>query len=256
MSTLNADGATYGVGMPVVVYFSKPITDARALQAATRVTVDGKRTAGAWYFERSSAGHGPIEGHLRPQAYWPAHANIHVAIPAQGLAAGRGLAFGNNLSLDFATGAATVSVVDDATHTMTVTRDGKKMMTVPVSLGAQTTPTSRGIKVVMHKGVSICMTGPGYHECDIKYTEQLTSSGEYLHSAPWNTANIRDGHDTSNGCTNLLPNDAARLYKWARVGDIVRYPDASGAPMSMGSGYGDWNVPWSTWLTGGLARTR
>ena len=74
-----------------------------------------------------------------------------------------------------------------------------------MSLGAARTPTDSGVKVIMEKGDNICMTGPGYHECDIKYTQRLTYSGEYLHAAPWNVANIKRGVDTSNGCTNLLP---------------------------------------------------
>ena len=40
------------------------------------------------------------------------------------------------------------------------------------------------MKVVMEKGDNICMSGPGYHECNIKYTQRLTYSGEYLHAAP------------------------------------------------------------------------
>jgi len=34
------------------------------------------------------------------------------------------------------------------------------------------------------------------------------------------------------------------------------YPNANGPKMQLGAGYGDWNVPWSQWLNGGLAHTR
>ncbi len=255
ISLANAEGATYGVGMPVIAYFSKRITNARALQAATQLTVNGKPMTGAWYFQTSASKKGPIEGHLRPQSFWPAHARIHVALSARGVTAGPGLAFGNDIALDFTTGAANISTVDDATHRITVTRDGKRVLIAPVSLGAKNTPTQSGVKVVMEKGDNICMTGPGYDECHIKYTQRLTYGGEYLHSAPWNAGNIKRGVDTSNGCTNLLPADAKRLYSWAQVGDIVQYPDAAGPRMSLGSGYGDWNVPWSTWTRGGLVPT-
>jgi lipoprotein-anchoring transpeptidase ErfK/SrfK len=110
--------------------------------------------------------------------------------------------------------------------------------------------------VIMEKGRSICMRGPGYYECGIKYTQRLTYGGEYLHSAPWNVSNISSGRDSSNGCTNLLPADAQKLYGFLGVGDVVRYPNADGPVMSLGSGYGDWNVPWSQWRTGGIVRTR
>ena len=59
------------------------------------------------------------------------------------------------------------------------------------------------------------MRGPGYDERGIKYTQRLTYSGEYLHAAPWNIANIEHGVDSSNGCTNLLPTDAQQLYRRA-----------------------------------------
>ncbi len=250
---LNSDGSTYGVGMPVIAFFSKRITSGKALQDATKTTVDGKPLKGAWYFETSSYYRGyPIEAHWRPQVYWPAHATVRVAIPTKGLSAGKGLAFDDSLTLDFSTGARNVSSVDDTTHKLTVTTDGKQYGVFPVSLGAHRTPTAHGVKVIMEKGRSICMSGPGYHECGVKYTQRLTYGGEYLHSAPWNVSNIHNGVDSSNGCTNLLPTDAQRLYGFLNVGDVVEYPNANGPAMQLGAGYGDWNINWGTWQSGGL----
>ena len=134
-------------------------------------------------------------------------------------------------------------------------RDGKPIGHYPVSLGANSTPTESGVKVVIAKGSPVCMSGPGYHECGIKYTQRLTYGGEYLHAAPWNVANIKRGVDSSNGCTNLLLTDARKLYAELEVGDPVLYPNADGPPMTPSQGYGDWNVPWKTWLTGGLVPT-
>ena len=253
---LNSDGSDYGVGMPVIAYFSKVIKSAKALQAATTVTVNGKTAKGAWYFEYSSANSGyPIEGHFRMENYWPANSKIHVGIPAKGLSAGSGLSYDDSLTLDFSTHDRIVSTVDDSTHRMTVTDNGKEYGTFPVSLGASNTPTARGTKVIMEKGRSICMRGPGYYECGVKYTQRLTYGGEYLHSAPWNVSHIRSGVDSSNGCTNLLPSDAQRLYGFLGIGDVVIYPNANGPAMTLGKGYGDWNVNWSNWLTGGLVST-
>ena len=129
------------------------------------------------------------------------------------------------------------------------------MGSYPVSLGASNTPTASGTKVIMEKGASICMRGPGYYECGIKYTQRLTYGGEYLHSAPWNLSNIANGINSSNGCTNLRPADAATLYSELRIGDVVKYPNANGPKMSLGAGYGDWNVTWGQWLTGGAIPT-
>jgi lipoprotein-anchoring transpeptidase ErfK/SrfK len=252
---LSSDGNTYGVGMPVIAYFSKRISSGKALQQATKATVNGKPIAGAWYFETSAAGKGPIEGHFRPQSYWPAHAKIHVDIPAKGLSAGRGLAYDDSLTLDFSTGARHIALVNDASHTITVTSDGVEKYKFPVSLGATKTPTAHGTKIIMEKGRDICMRGPGYYECHVKYTQRLTYGGEYLHAAPWNTRNIHNGVDSSNGCTNMYINDAKTLYGFLRIGDVVSYPNANGPAMSLGAGYGDWNLSWSQWQTGGLVPT-
>jgi lipoprotein-anchoring transpeptidase ErfK/SrfK len=266
---LNEDGSYYGVGMPVIAFFSRKIKDAKSLQDATTVKVNGQKMKGAWYFEQSSYYKGyPIEAHFRLENFWPAHAQIRVDIPTKGLSAGishgKQLTYDDSLTLSFATGPRNISTVDDSTHMMTVTSDGKVEGTYPVSLGATATPTANGIKVIMEKGVSICMHGPGYDECGIKYTQRLTYGGEYLHSAPWNCtgqpgcsgpANNIGHADSSNGCTNLLPADAAKLYHFLRVGDVVEYPNASGPAMSLGAGYGDWNVSWGEWQTGGLIPT-
>jgi lipoprotein-anchoring transpeptidase ErfK/SrfK len=256
IKVLNADGVQYGVGMPIIAFFSKKITSGKALQDATTATVNGNPIKGAWYFEYSSYYKDyPIEAHWRPQNYWPAHSQIHVNIPTKGLSAGSGLAYDDSLTLDFTIGARNISIVNDATHKITVTSDGKTKYEFPVSLGAHNTPTAHGIKVIMEKGRSICMSGPGYHECGVKYTQRLTYGGEYLHSAPWNTYNIGHGIDSSNGCTNMYDQDAKTLYHFLQVGDVVEYPNANGPAMQLGAGYGDWNINWGAWQSGGLVST-
>ena len=49
-----------------------------------------------------------------------------------------------------------------------------------------------------------------------------------------------------------MPDDAQKLYEFLEIGDVVQYPNASGPLMGLGDGYGDWNVPWPQWQTGGL----
>jgi lipoprotein-anchoring transpeptidase ErfK/SrfK len=249
------DGSTVGVGMPIIATFNRKITSGVEFAKNTTVTVNGKPvTNGGWYFENSDpkSGH-RMEAHFRPSDFWPAHAHVHVSFKLTGVSAGKGLAFDGKLkSLDFQTGARNIGVVDEGSHTLTITSDGHQYGRFPVSLGATKTPTFRGVKVIMEKVPTTCMhdTNGTYYECGIKWDQRLTYSGEYLHSAPWNVRNI--GHfDSSNGCTNLLPSDAVKLYNFLRIGDVVEYPNATGPAMSMGAGYGDWNVPWVQWQTGG-----
>jgi lipoprotein-anchoring transpeptidase ErfK/SrfK len=265
IKTLNADGQTYGVGMPIIAYFSKKITDASTLVADTKVTADGNPVEGGWYFQtttlKSIKDEGsPIEGHWRPKTYWPAHTQVHVDLPMNGKSAGTGLAYDDSLTLDFAIGASHILTVNNGTHKLTVISDGKKWGTFPVSLGARATPTLEGTKVIMERLTSVCMSGnppngPSYHECGVKWDQRLTYGGEYLHAAPWNTYNIEHGVNSSNGCTNLLPNDAKKLYNYLRIGDVVKFPHTDGPRMQCSDGYNDWNVSWPQWRTGGLIST-
>jgi lipoprotein-anchoring transpeptidase ErfK/SrfK len=105
---------------------------------------------------------------------------------------------------------------------------------------------------------------PAYHECGVEWDQRLTYGGEYLHAAPWNCTGAPGcvgpanniGHaNSSNGCTNLTPTDAEKLYHFLNIGDVVRFPNATGPRMQLGDGYGDWNLSWAQWSTGGLIRT-
>jgi len=254
VSLLESDGYEYGVGMPIIAWFNVALTDASAFAKATTVTVNGTKVPGAWYFEQTSHAGAALEAHYRPQAYWPGHAQIHVDLPVQGLSAGPGETFDDSLTLDMRTGPATFSTVNAGNLRMTVKSDGKLVGVYPVSLGAPNTRTSRGVKVIMEKGADIPMRGPGYYDPHVQWTQRLTYGGEYLHSAPWNIRNLGKV-STSNGCTNLAPDVAKKLYGLMRIGDVVSYPNANGPLMQLGSGYGDWNVSWSEWLTGGAVKT-
>src|SRR5262245_9228823 len=146
------DGSTWGVGMPIIAYLSKSIKDATAFSQATKVTVNGEQAEGAWFFQKSAIYKGyPLEAHYRLQDYWPAHAEIHMDLPVDGLSAGPDLVFDNSLTLDMSTGAENISKIDGSTKRMVVTSDGKQKFTFPVSLGKASTPTFGGIKVVMEK---------------------------------------------------------------------------------------------------------
>ncbi|MGX7679487.1 L,D-transpeptidase [Jatrophihabitans sp. DSM 45814] len=254
VSLLENDGGTYGVGMPIIAWFDRAPTNAKAFAAATTVTVNGRPISGSWYFESTAHAGSAMEAHYRPSTYWPAHAKIQMNLPVNGLTAGPGLSFDDSLTLSISTGAANILTVDANTLQMTVKTDNRLYGTFAVSLGASNTPTARGTKVIMEKGADISMRGPGYYDPHVQWTQRLTYGGEYLHSAPWNVANL-GVRSTSNGCTNLSPAVAKQLFNFLEIGDVVSYPNANGPAMQLGQGYGDWNVPWTTWLTGGALKT-
>ena len=44
-------------------------------------------------------------------------------------------------------------------------------------------------------------------------------------------------------------------FSFAQIGDVTVYTNTGGPTIPSWDGYGDWNVPWSTWLAGGVLRT-
>jgi lipoprotein-anchoring transpeptidase ErfK/SrfK len=262
VSSLEADGATFGVGMPIVLNFSPTPTDSTAFTKAAVVTVNGQPVSGKRYWEKPYADQ-PVQAHYRTQNYWPAHATIEVKLPIGGLSAGKGLVYDSALtSVTFQTGDAHVSTVNASTLTLTVTNNGQMVKTVPVSLGAAQTPTYNGTKIVMQKGEdvpgtdtlrpngTVLMSGPGYTGDPVPWSVRVTASGEYIHAAGWNThIGVRS---TSNGCTNLKPEDGQWFYGFAQVGDVVTYVGTDGSKVNPLDGLGDWNVPWGLWAQGGL----
>lgn len=253
------DGSTWGVGMPIIAYLSATITDSGPFNQATKVTVNGSEAQGAWYFQRSTIYKGyPLEAHYRLQDYWPAHASIHMELPVQGLSAGPGLVFDDSLTLDMSTGARNITSVDGHTERMIVTSDGKQVFDFPVSLGKATTPTYNGIKVIIEKDKVERMVGhdPGdQYDVLVPWSCRLTNSGEFIHAASWNGGNIGQ-RSTSNGCTNLNVGDAQTYFNFAQVGDVAVYTRTGGGTMPSWDGYGDWNLPWTTWQAGGVVQPR
>jgi lipoprotein-anchoring transpeptidase ErfK/SrfK len=266
VTALENDGATYGVGMPIVLYFSPVPTDAKAFEKAATVSVNGAPVDGAWYWEQPTAdevqGH-IVEAHYRTKEYWPPNSTIHVATPIAGLSAGKGLAYSGRLtSLDYKIGDAHVSTVDANGLVMHVTSNGRLVNTFKVSLGKAATPTFNGTKIVMQKGEdvpgtntlrpsgTVMMNGPNYTNDPVQWSVRITRSGEYVHAAPWNNGiGLRS---TSNGCTNLHTSDGKWFYDFSQIGDVVEYSNTDGQLMPSWDGLGDWNLRWGQWRQGGL----
>jgi lipoprotein-anchoring transpeptidase ErfK/SrfK len=257
VTTFEGDGKTYGVGMPVIAYFSRKITDASTFEKTVKVTVNGQPADGAWYFEPSQRDQYALEAHYRLKDYWPAHASIQVSMPLKGQPAGPGLVFDNDLDLSMSTGAAQLAQVNGTpgVDTMTITSDGQPVKTLKVSLGAAKTPTYLGTAVVMAKSNPEEMkSDPGEepaYDLQVPWSVRITNDGEFIHDAYWN------GHlgteNLSHGCTNLSPADAQWYYGFAQIGDPVTYTNTgTNQVIPVGDGWGDWNLDWATWSQGGL----
>jgi lipoprotein-anchoring transpeptidase ErfK/SrfK len=242
--------------MPIVVYFNKKITNGTAFAKASTVKVNGQPANGAWYFETSGSPGEVYEAHYRPQHFWPANSTIAVDMPVKGLSAGPGLAYDDSLTLNYSIGDDHETTVDGNAEMMTVTDNGVVKFKFPVSLGKYKTPSYTGVKVVMEldKVQHMVGTPDDPYSLMVPWSVRLTNSGEFIHSAPWNTANIGK-HSTSNGCTNLSVANALAYFNFAVIGDPATYSNTGGTVMPTWDGYGDWNVPWSRWQAGGSLAT-
>lgn len=255
VSLFEGDGQTYGIGMPLIAQFSQKVTNTHDFNKAVTVKVNGQLVHGAWFWVNSSSGYA-MEAHYRLQSYWPAHSTIEMNMPLKGLSAGTGLAFDDSLTLQMKIGAAHVSQVDGVSEHMTVTSDGKVVNVFPVSLGKANTPTYLGTKVVMaKKNPQHMVSAPGEphpYSLNVPWSVRLTNSGEFIHAAAWNTGNI-GSRSTSHGCTNLTVANAETFYKFAVIGDVVTYTNTGTSnQMPSWDGFGDWNVSWSDWQSGGF----
>jgi L,D-transpeptidase-like protein len=82
----------------------------------------------------------------------------------------------------------------------------------------------------------------------VPYAMRMTSSGEFLHGAPWNPYIGTMNH--SHGCTNLTLASAHWVFDHVKEGDPVVTTGTRRATESWNGLGGVWNVPWAKWVAG------
>ncbi len=134
-----------------------------------------------------------------------------------------------------------------------VYRDGKVVRTIYVSGGKPGWQTRSGVKLIMAKEWNKTMTNEmiGAEEdysLTAAYALRITNSGEFLHSAPWNTGNF-GRRNASHGCVGMSVGDSGWLIENTLIGDPV-ITTGSSRGMELGNGYGDWNVSYQQYKKG------
>ncbi|MFN3602252.1 MAG: Ig-like domain-containing protein [Dietzia sp.] len=218
---------TVGVAQPVMIRFETPVADRARAEAAV-----GIRTApaveGRFYWV------GDSELRWRPHEFWPANTSVTV------WAGGRENAF--------RTGDAVVSTYDDATHLVTVTRNGQVVRTMKASAGRDAYATHNGVyyngwrarEVRMDSSTwGLSRTAGGY-DTTVENGVRLSYDGIFIHSAPWSVAD-QGVRNVSHGCINLSPDDAAWYYDNTRNGDPFIVVGGPGRQFGDFDGQGDWN---------------
>lgn len=245
------EGETVGVGMPVIVTFDLPVKNRELYERYMSVTTD-RDVAGSWSWFSDN------EAHFRPQEFWPANTKVRVKLRLNSLPAGNGIFGQQSQDINFTVGEKVVTTVNVAKHRMTYSVDDKVVRRLPVTTGGENHQSRDGIKVIMEKFSSINMdaatTGvdsedPDYYNIeDVRWAMRLTTSGEFVHAAPWSVGS-QGRANVSHGCTGMSTADAKWLYERSRRGDVIKYVNSPRA-LEDRNGWTDWNVPWETWTAG------
>jgi lipoprotein-anchoring transpeptidase ErfK/SrfK len=116
-------------------------------------------------------------------------------------------------------------LVDRSDQTLYAYEGERKVHTYTVSTGRELTPTPRGEFVVYRKTPSRYMQGPipgistNYYDLPgVPWNLYFTEQGAVVHGAYWHND---FGNRHSNGCVNVDPEEAEKLYEWADLGTKV-----------------------------------
>jgi lipoprotein-anchoring transpeptidase ErfK/SrfK len=239
------DGAVYGVGLPIVVRFGSSIPkDQRAAVERRLMVTSTPAQVGSWNWFSGD------EVHYRPKEYWQPGTQLNIRLATGGLAMAKGFGV-KDVTAHATIGDAIIMTTDDTTHQMTVTKNGQVVKTIPVSLGKKSTPSSSGNMVIMTKNQSelFVSTDPAdpYRET-VYWTMRLTSSGQYIHAAPWSVGD-QGKRNVSHGCTNVSTANAKYLFALTHIGDPVVVKGTS-RKLDWGNGWTDWNRTWDEYVKG------
>jgi lipoprotein-anchoring transpeptidase ErfK/SrfK len=229
-------GQTYGVGMPIILYFSGPVSHRAAVERALQIKTS-KRVLGAWYWD-SPCNMAPTCLYFRPRHYWPTHTRVTFTGHLNGLELSPGVYGHHTLTQSFTIGSSLIVVASTARHYMNVYRDGKLFAHWPISSGRPGDDTPNGNYLTIEKANPVDMVGPGYN-IEVPFSVRFTWSGDYLHDAFWSVGE-QGFANVSHGCVNMSPANAETYYNMAVPGDPVKIIDSPRA--------GEWDNGWTMWF--------
>jgi lipoprotein-anchoring transpeptidase ErfK/SrfK len=243
------DGETVGVGMPVQLFLSHPMTghaNQAAVERALQVTMS-KPVEGAWSWIN------PREVDFRPRDYWPTGEKVKVVARLAGFSAGHGVWGMRDRTLDFTVGPEHITKVSAKSHEAKVTSGDKVVRTIPVSLGKPGDDSYSGTMIAQEKAANTIMDSatigkPGEYRIKTKWNVRMTYSGTFFHAAPWSTG-AQGNSNVSHGCVNASPENAKWFYHFTNRGDIIQVSGTS-REVPFGSGPTPWAKSWTDWLAG------
>ena len=238
---------TYGVGMPIMLTFSTPITNKAAVERSLQLTTS-KPVIGAWYWD------GDEHLYFRPRDYWPANTTVSFDGQLNGVEGAKGVYATADLTQLFNIGRSLIAVASTTTHRTQIYLNGKLTYQWPISTGRASLPTPDGSYVSVEKANPVRMVGggapgsAGYYDELVNYAVRFTFSGDYYHSAPWSVID-QGTTNVSHGCVNLPPVAAQTYYNMSIPGDPITVTNSTAAG-KWDDGWTEWFLTWSQYLHG------
>jgi lipoprotein-anchoring transpeptidase ErfK/SrfK len=242
---LEGSGQTYGVGMPIILYFSQPIVDKAAVEQALQVATS-KPVAGAWYWD-DPCNMAATCAYFRPRDYWPSGTTVSFTGHLNGVQGAPGMYGTHTLTQTFVIGPSLVAIGNTASHRTQIYSNGKLLFDWPISSGRPGDATPDGSYLTIEKANPVQMVGPGY-SISVPWSVRFTFSGDYYHDAYWSVGQ-QGFENVSHGCVNLSPADAEIYYNLAVPGDpitIVGSPQGG----TWDNGWTEWFLSWPQYLQG------
>jgi lipoprotein-anchoring transpeptidase ErfK/SrfK len=238
---------TYGVGMPIMLLFSQPITNRAAVERSLEVTTS-KPIIGAWYWD------GNEKLYFRPRDYWPANTTVSFDGHLNGVEGAPGVYGAADLTQTFDIGQSLIAVASTTTHYTHIYLNGHLEYTWPISTGRPSLPTPDGTYLSVQKNNPVRMIGggapgsAGYYNELVYWAVRFTFSGDYYHTAPWSVVD-QGTTNVSHGCVNLPPEDAEIYYNMSVPGDPITITNSTAAGQ-WDDGWTPWFLTWSQYLKG------
>jgi lipoprotein-anchoring transpeptidase ErfK/SrfK len=234
------DGRQYGVGIPITIMFSRPITNRAAVERAIQIRTSNP-VVGAWYWQDDQT------VIFRPRQYWPQYTTVTVDGSFDGVQVAPGVYGIRNVNLNFSIGPSLIVVASARNHYMDVYYQDRFFGRWPISTGRPGDDTPDGTYLTTFKNNPQLMVGPGYH-LEVPWSVDLTYSGDFIHDAYWSVG-VQGAANVSHGCINTSPEHAETYYNMEEPGDpaTVTGSPSAGTP---GNGWTEWFIPWSQWLGG------
>ncbi|QVQ53240.1 L,D-transpeptidase family protein [Spiractinospora alimapuensis] len=249
-SNFPTSGQEVGVGMPIIINFDMPVENKEQVESAVEVlSEEPNEIAANWVGDEMMV--------MRPAEYWDPYQEITVNVRLAGVQFADGQYADRNYQINFDVGREQITEMHVPDHEMIVSVDGEVEKTFPVSNGAanrEFDTTMSGTQLTMEKYTDLTMDSatvgipegsPGYYRLDVKYAVRISNSGEFTHAADYH--NDHGVRNNSNGCTNMLTEDALWFYENSLMGDPV-VKSGTDREAEWDNGWAYWQRSWDEWM--------